>query len=177
MDWHEFQNPQENTMPDRHYANYNSWGKQKFTHVIQRVIGVKIAVNHHKLFRFQWSGFAYTSKVTYIWHIYKNMYFLFSGNSRIIQQSERSATTFGLRFFSHASAKPWNDLQNCLKEMTDFHEFKPNFFARDGPWPDFKIASNLLKLSELWDGSFSFKYFKQMRFLSQCFENLLKQRA
>ena len=45
------------------------------------------------------------------------------------------------------------------------------------PGPDFNIASDLLKLSELWDASFSFKHFKQMHFLSQYFENLLKQGA
>ena len=41
--------------------------------------------------------------------------------------------------------------------------------------PVFYLHSSLLKLSKLWDTNFSFNYLKQIHFLSQKFENLLKQ--
>ena len=43
------------------------------------------------------------------------------------------------------------------------------------PGPVFYLHSSLLKLSKLWDPNFSFNYLKQIHFLSQSFENLLKQ--
>ena len=43
------------------------------------------------------------------------------------------------------------------------------------PGPVFHLPSSLLKLSKVWDANFTFNYFKQIHFLSQCFENLLKQ--
>ena len=47
------------------------------------------------------------------------------------------------------------------------------FFPKSGPV--FYLHSSLLKLSKLWDPNFSFNYLKQIHFLSQKFENLLKQ--
>ena len=47
--------------------------------------------------------------------------------------------------------------------------------AKVKPGPVFYLHSSLLKLSKLWDPNFSFNYLKQIHFLSQSFENLLKQ--
>ena len=44
-----------------------------------------------------------------------------------------------------------------------------------GPGPVFRPLVRQLKLSKLWDPNCSFNYLKQTHFLSQCFENLLKQ--
>ena len=41
--------------------------------------------------------------------------------------------------------------------------------------PVFYLHSSLLRLSKLWDGNFTFNCLKQIRFLSQWFENLLEQ--
>ena len=43
------------------------------------------------------------------------------------------------------------------------------------PGPVFYLHSSLLKLSKLWDLNFSFNYLKQIYFLSQSFDNLLKK--
>ena len=43
------------------------------------------------------------------------------------------------------------------------------------PGTVFYLHSSLLKLSKLWDPNLSFNYLEQIHFLSQCFENLLKQ--
>ena len=55
--------------------------------------------------------------------------------------------------------------------MAQIVEILPN--GRSGPV--FYLHSSLLKLSKLWDRNFSFNYLKQIHFLSQSFENLLKQ--
>ena len=61
------------------------------------------------------------------------------------------------------------------------HILRLNIISHDNPdvtaqsGPVFYLHSSLLKLSKLWDPNCSFNYLKQIHFLSQSFENLLKQ--
>ena len=45
-------------------------------------------------------------------------------DSSTVVQLKRRATMFGLRSFSYAGSKLWNDLPNYVKEMTDLSDFK-----------------------------------------------------
>ena len=49
------------------------------------------------------------------------------------------------------------------------------FILMKQPGSLFHLPSSLFKLSELWDANFTFNYLKQIHFVSQYFENLLKQ--
>ena len=55
-------------------------------------------------------------------------------DSSIIEQPKRRTTTFGLRSFSYAGAKLWNELPNYVKEMADLSDFKRTIYALN--WTD-----------------------------------------
>ena len=67
----------------------------------------------------------------------------------------------------------WVKLGSHIRILTLKCVYPSTCCAKSGPV--FYFPSNLLKLSKLWDPNFSFNYLKQIHFLSQCFENLLKQ--
>ena len=71
--------------------------------------------------------------------------------------------------------RPWtvSHAVNCEKVLEIPLHFITGLQATPGPV--FYLHSSLLKLSKLWDPNFSFNYVKQIHFLSQSFENLLKQ--
>ena len=54
-------------------------------------------------------------------------------DSCIIEQPKRRTTTFGLRSFSFAGAKVWNELPTYLKETTDLNDFKSLLDTWNGP--------------------------------------------
>ena len=69
-------------------------------------------------------------------------------------------------------------LHNPIYDITLTNKDRNTYFCRvekATSGPVFYLHSSLLKLSKLWDPNFSFNYLKQIHFLSQSFENLLKQ--
>ena len=53
-------------------------------------------------------------------------------DSSIMEQQKRRTTTFGLRSFSYAGAKLWNELPIYVKEMTNLSDFKRTIYAWNG---------------------------------------------
>ena len=50
-------------------------------------------------------------------------------DSSIIEQPKRRTITFGLRSFSYAGAKLWNELPNYVKGMADLSDFKRTIYG------------------------------------------------